>query len=229
MRTSAVHDTLAVVIGTPKKGRPATEPFAHIIALDEGENVDIKTRICLHAIDLGDSGLDLADGVLAVKDGCALVGGGARDGMRSHFRWKELSHALQLPVKGFEGFTNTTPGTPHYLRLKNYDEDGVLHSNVQPGNEAWGVTALSILGSWNGWIDEGATWQERTQEFKTGPVWSKADPARQSAWVDTFRKFCERLGLDLKRPIEFDEPMSELTSRLQVALSIWRGACDQLT
>lgn len=153
-----------------------------------------KTRPCLHVF-LTDGGeFDFAEGLLAVEDKCPIVG--------DPFVWPELCKLLSEPPKTFLGLTNTKPGEPPHLRLKNFTEDGYSDHPLPLGHddpsheEPHLLAGLHALQRWDEWNSEDASMEERACEvYGVSKVRALNQSARDSK-VAAFGKLCRKMGLE---------------------------------
>lgn len=205
---------IAVILGTPGvKWKDSGSPFAHIIALRKGEVVAAKARHCIQVFAEDDDGYDTADGVLVVEDRCAEVG--------SLFEWPVLSAALSMPVKAFEGITNTRRGEPPFLRLKTLSEVNYSANPFPEEDDGYAATVLEVVQHWNEWNRNETPLWERFREIYGGPMWASLSEALRVSRVEAFGKLCRKAGLHFGLDTPLEVPMRELSARLAVARQLF--------
>lgn len=207
---------IAVILGTPGvRWKDTGSPFAHLVALSDGEVVSAKARQTVHVFSADDGGFDFADGVLALEDECAIIG--------SLFSWPILVAALLLPVKAFSGLTNTRPNQPPHQRLKNLSEDGYSSFAGPDGEAGYAATALEASTRWNEWNREEVTMAERAREICGAERWAAKPETWISSRVEVFGKLCRNVGMRFGEDVHDDVPWKEVRVRLAAAKELFEG------
>jgi len=205
---------LAVVFMDPKPQLKLEDyPFAAVIALADGEIVASKARVCLAATHMQDGSYEFADGVLAVKDSCQVIGG--------YVDWPHLVAALSHEAKAFSGLVNTSTGEPSFLRVMNLVDHGYTATPPSQTIMPPACTALNAIMKWNEWETSGTEWRVRLadvnqykEKYETGSG-DKADHM-----TDLLRKLCSRVGLTAGVRIDSKARSEELCNILDQAFQL---------